>query len=127
MSNNQKVIAVSAGLIILGLYYFYKQKKQGAEPAKDDTNSETATQLVKADWDKVLKKGSKGIEVETLQKALKQLTSDGDFGALTEARLKKVMGISQTSINQYNEFIRNQKPKTQTTQNVFQPYIFLKP
>jgi hypothetical protein len=77
--------------------------------------------------DKVLKRGSKGIEVEILQKALRQLDVDGDFGGLTEARLKNVMGISQTSINQYNEFIRNQKPKTQTTQNVFQPYNVFKP
>jgi hypothetical protein len=105
MSNNQKVMAVSAGLIILGLYYFYKQKKQGAEPAKEDSDSETITPPAKADWDKVLKKGSKGIEVGILQEALKTLVVDEDFGALTEARLKKVMGVTQTSLNEYNKFI----------------------
>jgi hypothetical protein len=105
MSNNQKVIAVSAGLIILGLYYFYKQKKQGAEPAGKDTDSETTTPPAKADYDKVLKKGSKGIEVGILQKALKNLVVDEDFGALTEARLKTVMKVTQTSLNEYNKFI----------------------
>jgi hypothetical protein len=105
MTNNQKVIIVSAGLIILGLYFFYKQKKQGAEPAKQDANSETSMQTEKADWDKVLKKGSKGVEVGILQKALKKLEVDNDFGDLTEARLKEVMKVTQTSLNEYNKFI----------------------
>lgn len=105
MTKNQKVIAVSAGLIILGLYFFYKQKKQVAEPAKEDSNSDTTIQPEKADFDKVLKKGSKGIEVGILQKALKQLVVDEDFGDLTEARLKSVMKVTQTSINEYNKFI----------------------
>jgi hypothetical protein len=105
MTNNQKVTVVSAGLIILGLYFFYKQKKQGSEIAKENTNSDDNTSTEKADWNKVLKKGSKGIEVEMLQKALKQITVDGDFGALTEARLKKVMKVTQTSLNNYNKFI----------------------
>jgi hypothetical protein len=105
MNNNQKVMAVSVGLIVLGLYFFYKQKKQGAEPAKEETNSETTTQPAKADWDKVLKKGSKGIEVGILQKALKTLVVDEDFGDLTEARLKAVMKVTQTSLNDYNKFI----------------------
>jgi hypothetical protein len=101
MTKNKKVILVSAGLIVLGIYYFYKQKKQGAE----STNSEASTQTEKADWDKVLKKGSKGIEVGILQKALKKLDVDNDFGNLTEARLKAVMNVTQTSLNEYNKFI----------------------
>jgi hypothetical protein len=101
MSKNQKVMAVSVGLIILGLYFFYKQKKQGAE----DNDSESTIQPEKADWDKVLKKGSKGIEVGILQKALKTLVVDEDFGDLTEARLKKVMNVTETSLNEYNKFI----------------------
>jgi response regulator of citrate/malate metabolism len=128
MKKNQSILFVSVGLIGLGLYFFYKQSKQPklAEEPSENSN-ENNTQTTKSDFDKVLKRGSKGIEVEILQKALRQLDVDGDFGGLTEARLKNVMGISQTSINQYNEFIRNQKPKTQTTQNVFQPYNVFKP
>jgi hypothetical protein len=103
MKNNQKVIIVSIGLIALGLYYFYKQGKQNSEIAKDtDTSS-------KADWDKVLKKGSKGIEVEILQRALKQLKVDGDFGALTELRLKRVTGFTETSLNHYNTLFPTKK------------------
>lgn len=109
MDNRTKVKIVSAGLILLGLYYFYKQSKQVAESAKEEdatTNeSTTTTAPAKADWNKILKKGSKGVEVGILQKALKTLDVDNDFGALTEARLKKVMGVAETSLNQYNKFI----------------------
>ena len=105
MTNNEKVIIVSAGLIALGVYFFYKQKKQGSESVKEDTNSGSTTTPAKTDWDKVLKKGSKGVEVGLLQRALKNLVVDNDFGALTEARLKKVMNVTQTSLNQYNKFI----------------------
>jgi hypothetical protein len=100
MSENQKVLIVSIGLIALGVYFISKQKKQDAETVKEDTTS-----AVKTDWDKVLKKGSKGIEVGILQKALRQLVVDEDFGDQTEARLKKVMRVTQTSLNDYNKFI----------------------
>jgi hypothetical protein len=112
MKSNPKVLIVSAGLVILGLYYFYKQNKQDAEIAKDNTSSSpstSGTQNAKADFSKVLKKGSQGVEVGVLQKALKTLKVDNDFGTLTETRLKKVMGVTQTSINKYNEFIKNKK------------------
>ena len=106
MDNKTKVKIVSAGLIILGLYYFYKQKKQNAEIAKDQNSSGSSNTPTKADFDKVLKKGSTGKEVEILQRALKQLTVDGNFGAKTETRLKKVMKVTETSLNNYNKFIK---------------------
>ena len=96
MKNNQKVWIVSGGLIILGLYFFYKQKKQGAEPVNEEA---------KADWDLVLKKGSKGEEVGILQTALKNIKVDKDFGDKTEVRLKAVMNVTETSLNDYNKFI----------------------
>jgi len=107
MENISKVKIVSAGLIILGLYYFYKQKKQDAELAKEQTNSGSSTNTppVKSDWNKVLKKGSIGQEVGILQKALKQLKIDNSFGASTEKRLNNVMKVNKTSLNQYNKFI----------------------
>jgi hypothetical protein len=120
MTNNQKILFVSVGLIGLGLYLFYKQSKQDAElvaESETDSNSDVST---KRDWNKILKKGSQGVEVEVLQKALKQLDVDGDFGQKTETRLKNVTGLNQISINQYNDFISNQKAKTQTTKSVFQ-------
>ena len=107
MQNSINVKIVSAGLIILGLYYFYKQRKQNAELAQDTNNSSSAssTTNAKADWNKVLKKGSVGREVEILQNALKQLNVDGNFGAKTETRLKNVMKVTETSLNNYNKFI----------------------
>lgn len=107
MENSTKVKIVSAGLIVLGLYYFYKQKKQDAEIVDEQINSNESTNKpsAKPDWNKVLKKGSVGEEVKRLQTSLKTLVVDGSFGASTEARLKKVMNVKETSINQYNKFI----------------------
>ena len=80
---------------------------QNAELAKDKTQSSSATNTApaKTDWDKVLKKGSIGKEVEILQTALKTLVVDGNFGDLTQARLKKIINVTETSLNQYNKFI----------------------
>jgi hypothetical protein len=102
MKNNKKVLIVSVGLIALGIYLFFKKTP---EPVKEEANSGSSTIPAKADWNKVLKKGSKGVEVGLLQKALKTLNVDDDFGALTEARLKAVMKVTQTSLNNYNKFI----------------------
>ena len=101
MKNNQKVLIVSVGLVALGIYLFFKKTPQLAEEKTNFGDSIPA----KADWDKVLKKGSKGVEVGILQRALKQLVDDEDFGDKTEARLKAVMKVTQTSLNDYNEFI----------------------
>lgn len=98
MKNNQKALIVSIGLVALGVYLLFNKTPQ---PAKSKNN----TQAYKPDWNKVLKKGSEGLEVKALQKALKQLTADGSFGEKTEARLKKVMNVTETSVNKYNEFI----------------------
>jgi LPXTG-motif cell wall-anchored protein len=109
---NKKLIIIG----ILGLagvgYYFYNKKKKDtpvlADTSVDETNVSTKSTTsipVKPDWNKILKKGSKGIEVRTLQKALKKVDVDGDFGIGTENRLKQVTGLSQISINQYNQSI----------------------
>jgi hypothetical protein len=89
------------------MYYFYKQGKQDAQIAKEPTNSSSGNSNIsyKTDWNKVLKKGSKGKEVEILQTALKTLKADGNFGDLTESRLKKVLNITETSLNNYNKLI----------------------
>lgn len=107
MDKNKKIIIFSLGLIGLGFYYFYKQFKQEAEFAKQE-KTESGVKSI-ADWNKILKKGSKGIEVIILQKALKQLVVDGDFGNKTEARLKNVVGVKEISLNKYNDLIKNKK------------------
>jgi hypothetical protein len=105
MKIETKVKIVSAGLILIGLYYFYKQRNQNAQIANEQDNS-VQSNIVKPDYDKVLKKGSVGEEVKILQTALKTLVPDSNFGDKTEARLKRVMGVTETSINKYNQFIK---------------------
>lgn len=52
----------------------------------------------------MLKKGSKGLEVKELQKRLGMTGSniDGDFGAKTESALFAMKGVRQTTLNQFN-------------------------
>jgi hypothetical protein len=111
MDKNQKILLVSVGLIGLGLYFFYKQSKQDSVTAEEEKQG-GESQTTKADYDKILKKGSKGVEVGILQRALKQLKDDEDFGALTEARLKNVTGLTQITLNQYNTIIENKAKNT---------------
>lgn len=116
MDKNQKILLVSVGLIGLGLYFFYKQSKQEPVPAeKEKQGGESTGQTTKSDYDKMLKKGSKGVEVGILQRALKQLKDDEDFGDLTEARLKQVTGLTQITLNQYDTIIENKAKNTTTT------------
>lgn len=118
---NKKVIII--GLIAIagiGLYFLTKKKKDEAVLAETNeeeqtTNSENPTQ--KPDWNKILKKGSKGTEVEVLQKALRQLDVDGDFGSGTEKRLIAVTGLNQISVNQYNTLIKSKIAKNLASQN----------
>ena len=114
---------MNKNLIIIGIlglagagYYFYNKKKKEtpvlANTSEDETDISiksitSTTENVKPDLNKILKKGSKGIEVRTIQKALKKVDVDGDFGIGTENRLKKVTGLNQISINQYNQAIVN--------------------
>jgi LPXTG-motif cell wall-anchored protein len=114
---NKKVVII--GLVALagiGLYFLTKKKKDEAvlaetnggvlaETNEEEQTTNSAGQVQKSDWNKILKKGSKGNEVKVLQKALKQVDVDGDFGSGTEKRLIAVTGLNQISVNQYNTFI----------------------
>jgi hypothetical protein len=123
MNTKNKVLIVSGLLIAVGGYYIYKNMKNKptlavAETSDSETqetpekpvtpNSTTPVKpnSTKPDFKKVLSRGSKGIEVEILQKALKGgLVPDGDFGELTEKRLKAITGKTSISINEYNDFM----------------------
>jgi hypothetical protein len=71
-----------------------------------------ADSTIPFDVNKVLSKGSIGEEVKSLQKGLKGgLKIDGNFGALTEARLKAITGKTSMSIRQYNDFLASKSKK----------------
>ena len=119
MNTKNKVLIVSGLLIAVGGYYIYKNMKNKptlavAETPDSETpetpetpatsNSQTPATIV--NFQKVLSRGSKGKEVEILQKALKGgLEVDGDFGELTEKRLKAITGKTSISIKEYNDFM----------------------
>ena len=71
-----------------------------------------ADSTIPFDVNKVLSKGSIGEEVKSLQKGLKGgLKVDGNFCALTEARLKAITGKTSISIRQYNDFLASKTKK----------------
>jgi hypothetical protein len=108
MDKKRKALIVSGLLVAVGGYYIYQNmfsKSTIAEEVPADTT-------IPFDVNKVLSKGSKGDEVKSLQKALKGgLVIDGDFGALTEKRLKAVTGKTSISIKEYNTFMANKSKK----------------
>jgi hypothetical protein len=108
MDKKRKVLIVSGLLIAVGGYYIYQNmfsKSTSAEEVPADST-------IPFDVNKVLSKGSTGDEVKSLQKGLKGgLKVDGNFGALTEARLKAITGKTSMSIRQYNDFLASKSKK----------------
>jgi hypothetical protein len=96
MNTKKKALIVSALLIGLGGYYIYKNMK--SKPAVEVPETPEGT----IDTTKELSKGSTGEEVKRLQTALNGLVVDGNFGALTEKRLKAVTGQTSISLRGYN-------------------------
>lgn len=100
MDRKKKALIVSALLIGVGGFYIYKNMKNKPAVAVPET-SETPESTI--DTQKVLAIGSTGEEVKRLQTALKGgLVVDGNFGALTEKRLKAITGQTSISIREYN-------------------------
>ena len=124
---NKKLIIIGVlGLAGFG-YYFYNKKKKDtpvlADTSVDETNvsiksTTSIPQNVKPDWNKILKKGSKGIEVRTLQKALKKVDVDGDFGIGTEKRLKQAQA---QKLKDANKVVAQAPPKTSFTDGLIKP------
>jgi hypothetical protein len=109
MDTKKKVLIASGLLIVVGGYYIYSNMKSKSTTASEVLPEEQA----KLDTKKVLSKGSVGAEVSALQKALKGgLVVDGNFGSLTEARLKAITGETSISLTNYNVFINNKESKS---------------
>lgn len=106
MDTKKKAIILSAILVALGGYYIYKNR---------DMKSTVVDEIIPEgtlDTTKVLSTGTVGEEVKKLQTALKGgLVSDGNFGALTEKRLKAITGQTSISLREYNLFMANKFKK----------------
>jgi len=126
---NKKVLIIGLiGLAGIGIYFLTKKKKNEAvlvetndgvlaETNEEEQSTNSAGQVQKNDWDKILKIGSKGNEVKVLQRALKRVDVDGNFGSGTEKRLKEVIGLNQISLNQYNNLMETKIAKNLASQN----------
>ena len=109
MNTKKKALIVSALLIGVGGFYIYKNMKNKPAVSVPETPE---TPESKIDTQKVLAIGSTGEEVKRLQTALKGgLVVDGNFGALTEKRLKAVTGKTSISIREYNNFMASKTKK----------------
>jgi hypothetical protein len=105
MDTKKKALIVSALLIGLGGFYIYKNMK--SKPADEAP----ATPENTIDTQKELSIGSTGEEVKRLQTALNGLVVDGNFGALTEKRLKVVTGKTSISLRGYNNYMASKTAK----------------
>ncbi len=106
MNKKQKVLIVSGLLIVGGVYYIYTNMQKNKAVAVPETPESTI------DTQKVLAIGSTGEEVIRLQIALKGgLVADGNFGVLTEKRLKAVTGKTSISLREYNTLMASKTKK----------------
>ena len=109
MDRKKKALIVSALLIGVGGFYIYNNMKKN-KPVSVPETPETPESTI--DTQKVLSVGSTGEEVKRLQTALKGgLVVDGNFGALTEKRLKAITGKTSISIREYNNFMASKTKK----------------
>lgn len=102
----QKKYLIIAGSLVLGVFLISKWLH--SLPKAENPNLQNTPVL---DKDKVLKKGSKGLEVFELQRILKkdynanlgksgtnQDGIDGDFGLTTEVALKKAKNVTEITL-----------------------------
>jgi hypothetical protein len=124
MKNKSIIIGSVVALIGLGLYFVLKPKKlvTGSSSASAPTPEgavkpeASATQpSLPLDKKKVLGFGSKGREVEELQKKLGGLVPDGDFGAKTQAVLNLDYGVSNITLEQLEKMM----PKKQYVKTIY--------
>ena len=104
LDSKQKKYLLIGGAILLGVYLINKWLHSLPKPQNPDFETTL-------DKEKVLKKGSQGLEVSELQRVLikdysadlgnsgaNQDGIDGDFGLLTEVALKKAKGVTEIAL-----------------------------
>ena len=120
----KKIIITIVILAILGVaaFFIYKKVKQKNQTGTGSIGSGSGTTGFP------LKQGSRGKEVENVQKALNQVNQqsaftalivDGIFGPKTEAALQSTLGLKQLTKTQYNKFmlLTNVTGKTELAAN----------
>ncbi len=117
--NNDKNTAIYIGVALLlggGIMYAKGKNKDSSDaamvnPVKSTNNTapsdstgtiDTAPKPIAIYITKILKIGSKGLEVQKLQ-ALMKISADGFFGPQTEAMLYRLKGVKQITLDQYNK------------------------
>jgi hypothetical protein len=102
--NKKVLIAVGIGLGVGLLALALTSKKSSTSVLVTDTLPPTGggqtTPTTTINLNKILAKGSTGLEVKELQR-LMSITADGIFGSQTESRLYQLKGVLKASINQY--------------------------
>ena len=101
----QKKYLIIGGAVVLGVYLVSKWLH--SMPKAENPDLQTPV----LDKEKVLKKGSQGLEVKELQRILKKDFNaelgdsginkdgiDGDFGLLTEVALKKAKNVTEIAL-----------------------------
>lgn len=91
------VIGVGVGLVAI-LLTSNKSSSQVVIP--DTTTGITTIPTQTIDVNKILAKGSSGLEVKELQR-LMSITADGVFGSQTESRLFYLKGVKSTSLSKF--------------------------
>jgi hypothetical protein len=113
VSNDDKVLIGAGSLGVILLLFLYWKKKQGqktddlpaytteVEPVPTSQPKNTPVLGATLDRNKLLKVGSKGLEVRELQRLL-GIKIDGDFGSKeTLPALQKAKGVSEISLNAF--------------------------
>jgi hypothetical protein len=111
-------------LVIAAIVWYFKdeikistEKKQGLI---DETGNATAKGKTEADKERILKKGSSGVEVSILQSELNKvyysppIKVDGKFGEETEARLMMLYKVNTVNLASLAD-LRNIAEKKTTT------------
>lgn len=110
MTNENKILIGSGGVAVLILGFLYWKKKKAANEIVDaptevaevkTANVTKPKQGAALDRNKLLKVGSKGLEVRELQRLL-GITIDGDFGSKqTLVALQNAKGVAAISLNSF--------------------------
>lgn len=141
VSNEDKVLIGVGAAGLLGLFFLWEKKKDQqtadelassipeleAAPSSGGGSSSKPETGATLDRNKLLKVGSKGLEVRELQRLL-GVEIDGDFGKITLAALQNAKGVSQISLNAFSKLkkkVAKKTPQIALLKTALQPKVTL--